>query len=280
MNQNEARPFAGTVASSKGWAIVTGASGGMGAVFTRMLAARGYRVLAVAREGPALESMAMSMKEVGPPIEPMAADLASTQGLEAIVARAREIGDVELLVNNAGISTSGFWLEQSPEKELQSIRVNIEALYVLTRALVPQMVKRRRGGVINVASVVAFQAIPYWTTYAATKAFVLAFGEGLAHELRDTGVRVLTACPGFTRTGLYAESGAPGLAGKLLPYAKPEDVVRAALASFDRGRVVRVIGVANRLLAFASALAPRFLVRRLMARMFAPVAPRGSKVLT
>jgi short-subunit dehydrogenase len=280
MNKNESRPFAGTAASSKGWAIVTGASGGMGAVFTRMLAARGYRVLAVAREGHALESMAAFLKEVGPPIELLPADLASAQGLEAVVARAREIGDVELLVNNAGVSTSGYWLEQSPEKELLSIRVNIEALYVLTRALVPQMVERRRGGVINVASVVAFQPVPYWTTYAATKAFVLAFGEGLAHELRGTGVRVVTACPGFTRTGLYAESGVPGLAGRLLPHAKPEDVVRAALSAFDHGRVVRVIGAANRLLAFASALAPRFFVRWLMGRMFAPAAPRRSKVLT
>jgi short-subunit dehydrogenase len=83
-------------------------------------------------------------------------------------------------------------------------------------------------------------------------------------------VRVVTVCPGFTKTGLYAESGVPGLAGKLLPQARPEDVVRAALAAYDRRRVVGVIGVANRLLAFASALAPRFFLRWLMARMFAP----------
>jgi short-subunit dehydrogenase len=267
-------------AASKGWAIVTGASGGMGAVFTRMLAARGYRVLAVARGGPALESLAASLPEGGPLVEPMAADLATAEGVQSVVARAHALGDVEMLVNNAGLSTSGAWIEQSAEKELLSIRVNVEALYTLTRALVPQMVARRRGGVLNVASVVAFQAIPYWTTYAATKAFVLAFGEGLAHELRDTGVRVVTVCPGFTKTGLYSESGVPGLAGRLLPHARAEDVVRAALAAYDRGRVVRVIGAANRLLALASALAPRFVVRWLMGRMFAPAPRRRAQALT
>jgi len=101
---------------------------------------------------------------------------------------------------------SGDFLEQSVDKEIQSIRVNVEALYMLTRKIVPGMVEKKRGGILNIASIVAFQAIPYWTTYAATKAFVLAFGEGLAYELRDSGVRVVTVCPGFTKTGLYADS--------------------------------------------------------------------------
>jgi short-subunit dehydrogenase len=89
--------------------------------------------------------------------------------------------------------------------------VNVEALYTLTRKIVPGMVERKHGGILNIASIVAFQAIPYWTTYAATKAFVLAFGEGLSYELRNSGVRVVTVCPGFTRTGLYADSGVPAV---------------------------------------------------------------------
>src|SRR5207248_2615544 len=127
--------------------------------------------------------------------------------------------------------------------------------------LVPEMARRRRGGVINVASVTAFQPIPYWTTYSATKAFVLSFGEGLASELRGSGVRVLTVCPGFTRTGLYDESGVPGLAGRLLRHATPEEVVNVALAAYDSGRVVRVVGIANRLLALVGAVTPRPLLR-------------------
>src|SRR5262249_46749425 len=181
----------------RGWAVVTGASGGMGAAFTRALVARGYSVLAVARDAGPLEELARS---AGGRVEPLAADLATPGGVAAAVERARALGPVELLVNNAGLSTSGAFLDQSRERELQSIRVNVEALYMLTRDLVPDMVARKRGGVIHIASVVAFQAVPYWTTYAATKAFVLAFGEGLARELRGTGVRVLTVCPGFTQT--------------------------------------------------------------------------------
>jgi uncharacterized protein len=150
--------------------------------------------------------------------------------------------------------------------------VNVEALYTLTRTILPGMVERKHGGILNIASIVAFQAIPYWTTYAATKAFVLAFGEGLAYELRNTGVRVVTVCPGFTKTGLYADSGVPGLAGRLLPFATPEEVARVALAAYDAGHVVRVVGLTNRLVAFAGALTPRFILRWLMAMMFAPTA--------
>jgi short-subunit dehydrogenase len=261
----------------RGWAIVTGASGGMGAQFTKSLAQRGYSVLAVARKVEPLVRMADELKRDGAFIETLAADLASAEGVKTVVERAHALGDIELLVNNAGLSTSGHFLNQSADKELQSIRLNVEALYTLTREIVPAMVERKGGGILNIASIVAFQAIPYWTTYAATKAFVLAFGEGLSYELRDSGVRVVTVCPGFTKTGLYADSGVPGMAGRLLPFATPEEVVRVALAAYDAGRVVRVVGLTNRLLALSGALTPRFILRGLMAKMFAPTtAAAGS----
>jgi short-subunit dehydrogenase len=206
-------------------------------------------------------------------MEPLAADLATPSGVEAVLARISDLDDIELLVNNAGLSTSGHFLEQSGEKELQSIRVNIEALYRLTRAVVPSMVARNRGGVLNIASVVAFQPVPFWTTYSSTKAFVLAFGEGLAQELRATGVRVITVCPGFTRTALYAESGVPGIAGKVFPQTSPEEVVEAALRAYDRANVVHVVGLLNRLLAWLGAVTPRPLLRRLMGALFSPRTP-------
>jgi short-subunit dehydrogenase len=253
-----------------GWAVVTGASGGMGAVFTRALAKRGYPVLAVARAATPLAKLAEEMRSEGARVETLASDLATTEGVAAVVERARALGDIELLVNNAGLSTSGRFLDQPRDREIQSIRVNVEALYTLIRDLVPDMVKKGCGGVINIASVTAFQAIPFWTTYAATKAFVLSFSEGLAYELRGTGVRVLTVCPGFTKTALYAESGVPGVAGRLLRHAAPERVVDTALAAYDHNRVVRTVGFTNQLLASAGALTPRPILRWLMARMFAP----------
>jgi short-subunit dehydrogenase len=249
----------------------------MGAVFTKELLERGYSVLAVARTVESLQRLAGELNKAGRGIvETLAVDLASADGVKAVVERAHALGDIELLVNNAGLSTSGRFLDQSADKEIQSIRVNVEALYTLTRELVPAMVMRKRGGILNIASIVAFQAIPYWTTYAATKAFVLAFGEGLAYELRESGVRVVTVCPGFTKTGLYADSGVPGLAGRLLPFATPEDVVRVALAAYDSGRVVRIVGPTNHLLAYSGALTPRFILRWLMAKMFAPTAAAGA----
>jgi short-subunit dehydrogenase len=241
-----------------------------------LLAERGYPVLGVARSGAPLTALAAELSRGGGRVEVLAADLATTEGIAAVVARARALGDVELLVNNAGLSTTGHFLEQSIDREVSSIRVNVEALYRLTRELVPDMAKRNRGGVINVASIVAFQPIPYWTTYAATKAFVLSFSEGLAHELRRSGVRVLAVCPGFTKTSLYEETGVPGLAGRLLPHATPESVVETALGAYERGRVVRIVGLINRLLAVSAALTPRFVLRRLMAFLFAPRRPLDS----
>jgi uncharacterized protein len=262
-----------------GWAIVTGASGGLGTAFTLELARRGYSVLAVARRVEPLMKIADKAESGGGIVEAFQADLGSADDVKTVIARAHAIGDLELLVNNAGVSTSGHFLEQSADRELESIRVNVEALYTLTRAIVPTMVARKRGGILNVASIVAFQAIPYWTTYAATKAFVLSFGEGLAYELRNSGVRVVTVCPGFTKTGLYADSGVPGLAGRFLPFASPDEVVRVALAAYDAGRVIRVVGLTNRLLALSGALTPRFIQRWLMAKMFAPVAAAGRSAL-
>jgi short-subunit dehydrogenase len=247
-------------------------------VFTRALAKRGYSVLAVARGVEPLAKMAAELRKEGGVVETLAVDLASANGVKAVVEKAHALANIDLLVNNAGLSTTGYFLDQSAAKEIQSIRVNVEALYTLTREIVPAMVERKRGGILNIASIVAFQAIPYWTTYAATKAFVLAFGEGLAYELRNTGVRVVTVCPGFTRTGLYAESGVPGLAGKILPFATPEEVVRVSLAAYDAGRVVRVVGMTNRLVALSGALTPRFVLRWLMAKMFAPTdAPHAAR---
>jgi hypothetical protein len=203
-------------------------------------------------------------------VEILAADLSTPEGCSAVTERARALGPVELVVNNAGLSTSGNFLEQSREREIASIRVNVEAIYRLTRDFIPEMVQRGRGGVLNIASIVGLQAVPYWTTYAATKAFVVAFGEGLAYELRNTSVRVVTVCPGFTKTGLYAVSGVPGLAGKLLPMARPEDVVASALGAYDSGRVLHVVGFMNKMMGVAAAMTPRFLLRGLMAAMFGP----------
>lgn len=256
--------------AQRGWAIVTGASAGLGHVFVKELVAAGYPVLAVARRKERLDQLAAEVAKRGGRVESVAADLGSPEGVKAVVARAQGLGDVELLVNNAGISSWGHFLEIPLDKHLAMLRLNVEALVSLTCQLLPQLVKRSRGGIINVASVVGFQPMPYWTTYAATKAFVLSFTEGVAHEVRGSGVRVLALCPGMMKTELYEVSDSRELAERL-PALTPERVVRAALRAYNSpARVVKVVGLFNFLLTFVDRLTPRFLLRAITGGLLKP----------
>jgi short-subunit dehydrogenase len=196
--------------STKGWAVVTGASSGIGRVFAQELAWRGYPVLAVARRKERLEQLAREVAARGGRLEALAADLQIADGVAAVVHRTSELGDVELLVNNAGAATAGDLLSSRPEAELGAIQLNVGALVALTHQLLPAMVRRRHGGVLNLSSVVGFQPFPHFAIYAATKAFVLSFTEALAEELRGTGVRVLAICPGAVRTNWTFSHGTRG----------------------------------------------------------------------
>lgn len=248
---------------TKGWAVVTGASSGIGLAFARELAGRGHPVLAVARRRGRLEALAREAAERGERVEPLAADLKTEEGLAAVIRRLHELGEIELLVNNAGIATAGDFLAASLDEEIGEIRLNIEALVRLTHDLLPGMVRPGRGGIINLASVVGFQPFPHFAVYAASKAFVLSFSEALAEEVRGTGVRILALCPGAARTEIDVFAHNEGLLGKL-PSLTAEQVARTAMRALDRGRVVKVVGRLNRLLVFTNRLMPRLMMRRLM----------------
>ncbi len=170
----------------RGWAVVTGASSGLGREFARALADRGYPVLAVARREDRLRALADEVERDGGRLEPLVADLSTTEGVDMLLRNAGE-REVELLVNNAGLAIYGPFTGVPPERERDLVRLNVEAVVALTRGLLPAMVERRRGGVINVASQMAFQPMPYFAAYAASKAFVLSFSEALAEELRRSG---------------------------------------------------------------------------------------------
>ena len=254
----------------RGWAVVTGASAGLGHAFVKELVGAGYPVMAVARRRERLDQLAAEMQEQGGKVEAVAADLSSPEGLKSVVTRAIEVGDLELLVNNAGVSSWGYFSEIPLDKHLAMLRLNIEALVSLTWQLLPQLARRKGAGIINVASVVGFQPMPYWTTYAATKAFVLSFTEGVAYELRGSGVRALAVCPGMMKTELYDVSDARELAERL-PAVAPEQVVHAALRAYRQpGRVVKVVGLFNFLLTVADRLTPRALTRFLTGRLLKP----------
>lgn len=263
-----------STSTEPGWAVVTGASSGLGREFALALTARGHPVLAVARRGERLRALADEVGPRGGQLEPLVADLSTGGGIEVLLARAASL-PVELLVNNAGVAAYGPFSSIPAERELELVRLNVEAIVVLTRGLLPTMLERGRGGVINVASQMAFQPMPYFAAYAASKAFVLSFSEALAEELRGTGVRVTTIAPGLISTE-FAQVAGSLEPERRFPHLQPRRVVESALRAHDRGRTVKVVGALYSFLTFAGRFAPRAVLRRMMGRALRPTPTRRS----
>jgi short-subunit dehydrogenase len=270
-------PVGAAATSRSGWAVVTGASSGLGQEFALALAKRGNPVLAVARRGERLRTLAVAVSARGGRLEPLVADLATSAGIEALLERARSL-DVELLVNNAGVAVYGPFASAPAERERGLVRLNVEAIVALTRGLLPQMLARGRGGVINVASQMAFQPMPYFAAYAASKAFVLSFSEALAEELRDSGVGVTAVAPGFISTEFTSVAGSQA-PERRFPHLQPGQVVESALRSHERGRTVKVVGPFYVFLSFVGRFAPRAVLRRMMGRVLRPALPTKSESL-
>ena len=261
--------------SGKGWAVVTGASSGIGQAFARELARRGWKVLAVARRQDRLETLTREATGPGGCILPLAADLGTAEGLALVIARMQGLDAIDLLVNNAGVATSGDFQQSSLERELGAIRLNVEAVVTLTHAVLGGMRQRRTGAVINLASVVAFQPFPHFALYAAGKAFVLSFTEALAEELKGSGVRVLALCPGAAKTEMTDFSHNQGLLGRL-PSLGADQIVQTALRALEHGRVVKIVGWLSRMLVFQNRFLPRFAVRWMMGKVVKPPSPPPS----
>jgi len=198
--------------------------------------------------------------------EVLRADLCDEQQLSAVEKRLREDSDIDFLVNNAGYGVSGYFGDLDVDVSQGQIDLNVTAVVRLAHAALPSMRAARRGGIINIASTAAFTPGPMMAVYSATKAFVLAFSEGLAAELHAEGVRVTTVCPGFTRTefqqrGNYDTGAIPSLA-----WQSAAEVVAEALGGYSRGRVVTVSGAQNRLLIGLLRLLPRSAIPALVGR--------------
>jgi len=262
MNQTVAR------GEGNGWAIVTGASSGIGLAFTRELSRCGYSVLAVARRRERLEALATELDGAGR-VEPLVADLLTEQGIASVVQRMKALGNVALLVNDAGVATGGDFSGASLDDELGEIRLNIDAVVRLTHEALRIMVPQKCGAVINLASVVAFQPFPHFAVYAASKAFVLSFTESIANEVKGAGVRVLAICPGAAKTEMEMFSHNAGLLGKM-PSLTPEQVVKSALKALDNRRVVKIVGLFNAVLVFMNRFLPRATVRWMMGAVAKP----------
>src|SRR5213078_473858 len=202
-------------------ALVTGASSGIGEEFARQLAKKGYDLVLVARRRERLETLAAELSQTqGSVAEIIEADLVTPEGVISVEKRLGQ-GDIDLLVNNAGFGTRGEFATMPIHRELEELDLNIKALVRLTHAALGNMVQRRRGNVINVGSTGSFQPVPYMSTYAATKAFVLHFSEGVHEEVKKHGVTV-TSCapamssPNFNRWRVSTGSACPLAAGSPL----------------------------------------------------------------
>lgn len=240
------------------WALITGASSGLGTEFARQLAAQKIDLVLVARRRDRLNELATALKvEHGIQVKVAALDLGKPNFMATL--RKQTAGlNIGLVINNAGFGTAGEFMENSLERELQMLDVNCRAPLIIAHEYGKLMASHRRGGMIIVSSVVSFQGVPYMSHYAATKAYDLLLGEGLWYEMRKHGVDVVTLCPGATATEFshVAETRPQSGAMQVGP------VVRAALDALGHKSVV-VPGFRNKVLVFFT---------RLIARRFATLA--------
>jgi short-subunit dehydrogenase len=249
------------------WALVTGASMGIGEAFARALAERGMHVVLCARSEDRLQALAQAIRaEHGVQAHVVAADLAQPGAPAEVWARASAGRDIHLLVNNAGFGLHGRFEALPAERQREMVALNCTAVLELAHLALGAMRPRGGGGIINVASVVAFQPVPWVATYAATKAFVLSLSAALSEENRGSGVRILCLSPGSTPSGFQATAGTrvsrnqPGL-------LQPREVVDATLAAFDARKTQVAPGAANRIATVFGRLLPLGAVTRIARRI-------------
>jgi len=244
-------------------ALITGASSGIGRAFAHALARRGMSVVLVARSEERLRALATELSERhGIRAEVIPADLSQQEAIRHIQNEVQQRGlTIDLLVNNAGFATNGYFETLSPERDHDEVMVDVTAVVDLTHAFVPALLERSPGAaIINIASTAAFQPLPYMAVYGASKAFVLSFSQALAEEYRTRGLRVLALCPGSTETAFFDVVGEAASFGRR---RAPEQVVATGLRALERGRSVTIDGFFNTL----AAQLTRFFPRRFITRM-------------
>jgi len=252
------------------WALVTGASAGIGKALATELAAGGTHLVLTARRRDRLEELAKQLRSKHKiNVQVFEADLAKPSALEEIFQFTKEKGlAIELLVNNAGFGQYGELTSVEPQRLLDMVQVNCSAVLHLTRLYLPEMIARRSGDVLIVASTASFQAVPYISTYAATKVFDLFLAEGLAEEMKPYGVRVCALCPGTTESEFHELAGHAEHARRKSETA--EKVAKTGLRALAGGKSYVISGLGNYLGAHGERLVPRRFVTRIAASLFRP----------
>lgn len=250
------------------WALVTGASAGIGVALARELAAHGAKIILTARRKERLEALAAELAGKGTETRIVVADLNDSAAPQQIFDATAGAGlTVDILVNNAGLGQFGAFCETDPEQELSQVRVNCEAVVRLSRLFVPGMVERRRGWVLIVASTASFQPVPYISTYSATKVFDRFFALGLAAEVARFGVKVTALCPGPTESEFFDVAGAGAFKRGVQP---TEDVARIGISALARGQRTILPSASGRISAFAVRFLPVGLITHFIEKAARP----------
>jgi uncharacterized protein len=255
------------------WALITGASAGIGLEFAKLLARNGAHLILTARRTDRLQQIAAELKSAhNVNVEVFSADLARPEAPTQIhdFTTSQKI-EVEFLINNAGFGAFGYAHEIPAKKMLEMIQVNCSVVVHLTRLYAPTMVALGHGDILIVASLASFQPVPFNSVYAATKAFDLLFAEGIAEELRPSGVNVCALCPGSTTTEFQKVAEQPDRIFKSAETA--EKVARVGLEAIAAGKSYVISGAMNNIMKQAQRLAPRSLVTKMAANMMRPDKP-------
>lgn len=248
------------------WALVTGASSGIGAELARVYAEEQHNVILVARREERLAALAGELRGNGAEVHVVAMDLALKKSPRQLFKTVQELGvHVDVLVNNAGVTYHGPYVDMDPNAVMDMVQLNMSTLATLTRLFAEPMMAAGDGRILNISSVTAFQPVPGFALYAAGKAFVLSFTEALSEELRGTGVSVTVLCPGLTDSEMVdrvqGDSSLPEIPSFLISDAR--GVAKEGFEAAKRREVVRVPGLANQMTTMWVQSQPRWLVRTL-----------------
>jgi hypothetical protein len=249
-------------------ALVTGASGGLGLEFAKLLAADGHDLVLVARSGDALNRIASDLRaKHNVTVDPIVQDLAIAGAAEALCAR---IPNCDILINNAGFASNGRF-DRIPEDRIhQELLLDVVTLTELTRKYLPAMIERASGRILNIASTAAFLPGPFMAVYYAAKAYVLSFSEALLEELRGTGVTVTCLCPGATATGFVDRAEMRDSALFKMPLADPIAVAKSGYAGMLRGKRLIVPGLSNKIVALSPRITPRNILLKISRKLVEP----------
>ena len=250
---NHQRPFA----------VITGASRGIGAAYARAIAHRGYDILLVSRDETRLQVLATTLQHTfGVEIETAVLDLTLPDAGHQLYALSRHHRKhVDLLINNAGFGWFGSFVDMPLPLIQEMLRLHVNTVVDSTRLFLPSMIERKAGAIINVSSLAGLFPIPYMTEYAATKAFMISFSEALAEEVRNSGVHIQACCPGYTKTDFHQTAGATPR--NPLKAQTAEQVVHVSLRGLDKGKTHVTVGWQGRFTDFLSRYFPRTLLIRM-----------------